>query len=190
MLFDECLSFERSRHRWHPWSGAAVLCLHCRRAHVILSFTLCNLLFPSPWDMGGRVEVRLREGDRCAYHHTELGAGLLAHRFLVTPCPTSGPWPKLFLGQPVSPAQGHEPPAWRHPAEAGPVPQDVRRVRQELRPRCGAGEHLDPALTAVQRDHPRHTGRAAARLCSMALGRMLAQGSSVKQQDVSRSSTQ
>ncbi|XP_077630097.1 FYVE, RhoGEF and PH domain-containing protein 3 isoform X2 [Crocuta crocuta] len=31
MLFDECLPFEWSRHRWHPWSGAAVLGPRCRR---------------------------------------------------------------------------------------------------------------------------------------------------------------
>lgn len=94
MLFDECLPFEWPRHRWHPWSGAAVLGPRCRRCHVPLSFTWCNKPFPSPWDTEGK--GRLREGDWCAPHHAELGAGLLAHRFLPVPGPPLAPRPSCF----------------------------------------------------------------------------------------------
>ena len=54
--------------------------------------------------------------------------------------------------------QGLKPAYRRHPAEASSFPEDVRRVREELRPSHGAAEHLDGAIGSVQEHHPGDPG--------------------------------
>lgn len=46
----------------------------------------------------------------------------------------------------------------QRPAAARALPEDVRRLRQELRPGHGAGEDLDRAFRRLQEHHPGHTG--------------------------------
>lgn len=56
--------------------------------------------------------------------------------------------------------QGLQPSNRRHPAETGSVHEDVRWIREELRPGHGPGQHLDAAVLTVQERCPEHTGRS------------------------------
>ncbi|CAF90836.1 unnamed protein product, partial [Tetraodon nigroviridis] len=58
---------------------------------------------------------------------------------------------------------GLEPAHRGHPAEASSFPEDVRGVRQELRPGHGAGQHLDGAIGPVQAHRPGNPGVDSAR---------------------------
>lgn len=55
--------------------------------------------------------------------------------------------------------KGHQLSHRRHPPETGSVHEDVRRIREELRPSHGPSQHLDAAILTVQECRPEHTSR-------------------------------
>lgn len=65
------------------------------------------------------------------------------------------PWPFILLPPKL---QEREAGPRQRPAAACALPEDVRRLREELRPGHGAGEDLDWAFSHLQEHHPWHPG--------------------------------
>lgn len=139
---------------WSNGSTPALLKWFIWSSHLPCS----NTLFFTPCDTGK--ETKAYTGDKFAYCHTELQVRPSSHNPLVKSLSYFDPSPESFLWWSHSSMKGHEPSVWGHPAEAGPLPQDVRWICQKLWSGCGAGECLDPAFTTVQRHRPQHSGRA------------------------------